>query len=302
MIEINDSTAIGNILLAVAKQGITEVSIDDIHEYEDKIAKLLMNSPCYERPDGECYTVGWSTRGIIDFTYTYEFLCKLDGMKIIFKFEEDGTPSFSKMEHYFRYNAPNALLDAIRDTIKAEGANAELQTDLKNRGNSIMPITIRAASDSDYEQIKDLFRICFGGIAESFGALSPIKGRYFVAEADHKIVAISGILPLARSDYHGYEITWTCSHPNFRRRGLVVDILRLCEHFLPNDHLPLYCSCWRVKDNADINMKFVMQKLGMHLVFQNRLNRMYIHNKECSDCHYSEDSCHCCEDLYMKER
>ncbi len=96
MIQINGSTVIGNILLAVAKQGLAEISIAEIHEYMDNISKSLMTSPHYERPDGECYMIGISTQSIVNFVYTYEFLCKLDGDKVVFKHEEDGTPSFFK--------------------------------------------------------------------------------------------------------------------------------------------------------------------------------------------------------------
>lgn len=85
---------------------------------------------------------------------------------------------------------------------------------------------IRNAIDSDKEQLRVLFKECFGNMAENNGALSWIKGRYKVAEIDNRIVAVSGILPIYNSDYNGYEITWTCTTKEYRKQGLQVAILK----------------------------------------------------------------------------
>ena len=50
---------------------------------------------------------------------------------------------------------------------------------------------IRNATDSDKEQLRVLFKECFGNMAENNGALSWINGRYKVAEIDNRIVAVN---------------------------------------------------------------------------------------------------------------
>lgn len=161
---------------------------------------------------------------------------------------------------------------------------------------------IRNAINSDKEQLRELFKECFGNMAENNGALSWIEGRYKVAEVDDRIVAVSGILPIEYSDYNGYEITWTCTTKDFRKQGLQVEILKQCLDELPDDNIPLYCDCWRVKDKNKINLHSVMKYLGMHEVLRNRINRKYPHSKDCNGCPYASENCFCCGDLYMKLR
>ena len=161
---------------------------------------------------------------------------------------------------------------------------------------------IRNATDLDKEQLRVLFKECFGNMAENNGDLSWIKGRYKVAEIDNRIVAVSGILPISNSDYNGYEITWTCTTKEYRKQGLQVAILKQCLKELPEDGISLYCDCWRVKDNDKINLHSVMKHLGMNEVLRNRINRKYPHSKDCNGCPYESENCFCCGDLYMKAR
>lgn len=165
-------------------------------------------------------------------------------------------------------------------------------------------IIIRNALNRDEKQLKELFKQCFGNLAEDGGALSWIEGRYKVAEDDttNKIVAVSGILNVNHSDYNGYEITWTCTMPEYRKQGLIVKILEQCESELENDHIPLYCDCWRIAANEYINLHSVMKHLGMRQVIKDRISRVFPHNKECVGCINKKDGCYCHGDLYFKER
>ena len=115
-------------------------------------------------------------------------------------------------------------------------------------------ILFRKTTENDRVQLEKLFQECFGDMAKKNGALSWIEGRYVVAELHTdctskevnfppKIVAVSGILGLEHSDYNGYEITWTCTTKEYRKQGLVVEILKRCENELPDDEIPLYCDC-----------------------------------------------------------
>ena len=113
---------------------------------------------------------------------------------------------------------------------------------------------------------------------------------------------MTGILPLNKSDYDGYEITWTCTNPKHRHKGLIIHMQKECEKRLPDDGIPIYCSCWRIRDNKDINMKNVMKSLGYQIETKNLKVRHYPNYKYCRDCNYLESNCHCFDDLYYKKR
>lgn len=167
----------------------------------------------------------------------------------------------------------------------------------------------RLAEEFDKEQIRELLKENFGLMAENRGALSFIKGRYMVAihtssmeDECPKIVAVTGILPVEKSDYAGYEVTWTCTSKEHRHKGLITKMLKYCESQLPNDGIPLYCDCWRIAYNEKVNMYSVMQNMHMHEILQGRIKRVSPHSKDCADCIYAEEGCFCHGDLYMKER
>lgn len=139
-------------------------------------------------------------------------------------------------------------------------------------------------------------------MVENHGDLDWIEGQYKVAEVDNKIVAVSGIVPIEHSDYSGYEITWTCTTKKYRKQGLQVAILKQCLQELPDDGISVYCDCWRIKDNEEVNLHSVMEHLGMHEVLRNRMKDKYPHSMNCKGCPYESEICFCCDDLYMKER
>lgn len=161
---------------------------------------------------------------------------------------------------------------------------------------------IRDIKQSDKEELRKLFKSCFGNIAEINGSLDHLESRYKVAIEDDKIIAVSGILPVEQSNYQGYEITWTCCDTAYRGKGYITAILRKCLNELPDDKIPLYCSCWRIQSNPFINMIYVMRSLGFKEVSRNRLNYIHGHSKECIDCLYNCDKCFCCEDLWKLDR
>lgn len=174
----------------------------------------------------------------------------------------------------------------------------------------VTQILIREATEADREQIERLFQEGFGNIANRNGALSCIEGQYAVAELhkhyigsddESEIVAVSGIRDLDHSDFKGYEINWTCTTKEYRKQGLIVQILKKCMDSLKDDGMPLYCDCWKVGAN-DISMKSVMKHLGMHKVVAERIKRDYSYSTDCSGCPYEDEECFCCVDLYMRNR
>ena len=162
--------------------------------------------------------------------------------------------------------------------------------------------TFRKSTNDDLQGIKSILRLCFGTYPEKEGALKNIENRYMLAIFDNEIVAMTGILPLNRSCFDGYEITWTCTNPKHRHKGLIVNMQKECEKELPNDGIPIYCSCWRIKDNKDINMKDVMQSLGYEIIDKSYKPKNFSIKDICGGCIFKESKCYCTEDLYCKKR
>lgn len=175
-------------------------------------------------------------------------------------------------------------------------------------------VIIRNATEADKDQIEALFIECFGNIAHGSGALDRgVEGRYTVAEIRKvctnmnvkfapKIVAVSGIVPVEFSNLNGYEVTWTCTTEEHRKKGLIVQILNDCIQRLPNDHKPIYCSCWRVKDNQKVALSSVMTHLGFRQVLREHKKYVRPHFRYCAKCPHESEGCYCCEDLYIRER
>ena len=164
-----------------------------------------------------------------------------------------------------------------------------------------MHIIYRKSINNDYKELKELFESCFGKMAENGGALSWIENRYMVCEIDEKIISCTGILPLNKSDYNGYEITWTCTYPDFRHKGYIIDMLSLCEDEL-KDNIPIYCDCWHFENKEFANLHNALSSIGFKKVIDKRIIRGYPHSLECKGCPYKKENCICFGDLYMKKR
>lgn len=179
---------------------------------------------------------------------------------------------------------------------------------LKKDGESIsyeyveVSYTFRNANEEDRKQLENLLSTCFGEFPMEMGALDFIENKYRVAEYKGKIVAMSGILPIGKTRYAGYEVAWTCTHPLHRKRGLVLNILRQLESELPNDHLSIYCDCWRVGNDKDSSMAPMMKRLEMELIIRENQKLLSPHRKECLSCIHRKDNCICHNDLYYKRR
>ena len=162
--------------------------------------------------------------------------------------------------------------------------------------------SFRKSTNEDLEGIKNILRLCFGIFPEKQGALANIENRYMLAIFNNEIVAMTGILPLDKSDYDGYEITWTCTKHEHRHKGLIIHMQKKCEKELQNDGFPIYCSCWRIRDNEEINMRSVMKSLGYKQKTKNIKTIKFPNNEYCHDCIYCETNCYCFDDLYYKKR
>lgn len=164
-----------------------------------------------------------------------------------------------------------------------------------------MEFEMRKSTDKDYEQIKALLKESFGDMAEHCGALDWVDNRYMVAVVNNQIVACTGILPLHKSDFNGYEITWTCTTKEFRHNGLIVKMLDACEREL-KDSKPIYCSCWHLTNKDKANLHNALTRLGFEEVIHSHVVRVHPHIDMCNYCCYSSAGCKCTGDLYQKNR
>lgn len=162
-----------------------------------------------------------------------------------------------------------------------------------------MTIIYRKSTENDISSLKTLFRLCFGELAENGGALSWIENRYMLCIVDNEVVACTGILPVNKSDYNGYEVTWTCTHPSHRHQGHIVTMLQMCEAEL-KDKLPVYCDCWHMWGKEYANLHNALTRVGFIKVIDTRIRRVYPHSKECAGCKYKKSGCMCSGDLYFK--
>lgn len=115
---------------------------------------------------------------------------------------------------------------------------------------------VRYSRKSDEEEIKDLLYKSFGEMVEIEGAYKGIdKGRYLCAVIDGEIAAITGIC--FDDEFRGYQLTWNCTKPEYRRKGIIP---KLIERLIAVTDEDIYCLCWRIGDNKNINLYMPMEK------------------------------------------
>ena len=160
---------------------------------------------------------------------------------------------------------------------------------------------MRRSLERDKEQLRILFKKSFGDMAEQCGALDWVDGRYMLTLKEDIIISCTGILPLTKSDFNGYEVTWTCTLKEYRHQGFIVSMLAACEKELQEDK-PIYCSCWHLPNKEKANLHNALTQLGYKEVIHTHVSRMYPHTGECIGCCYKGDGCYCTGDLYYKVR
>lgn len=163
------------------------------------------------------------------------------------------------------------------------------------------PYSFRAAREEDYDALYKLFDTYFGKMATEGGAMSNLSNRYLVACYEDRIVAVTGVIPPEKSNYNGYEISWTCTDANHRGRGLIVAMMQMIIEKLPSD-AELYCDCWRLFGKDRPNLYNVMQMSGFTEVIHDRIKRKFPHSSECHGCPYATKGCFCFGDLYKLRR
>ena len=155
---------------------------------------------------------------------------------------------------------------------------------------------IRYSNKNDIEQIKELLYSCFGEMVAGGGYERIESGRYLVYEEDGKIVALTGFC--FDDEFRGIQITWTCTHPDYRHKGIMQ---KLFDRLLQTTDEDVYCSCWHIGDN-DVNLHTLMQMYGFTRVVEHTESRDIQHNCPFPvDCPYRTDHCKCGNHLYLRK-
>ena len=160
-------------------------------------------------------------------------------------------------------------------------------------------LTYRFSTSKDIIQIDNLLKLCFGDRSK-YGALYHIERRYLLAYADNQLIAMTGVCDKTMSEFDGYEVDWTCCHPNYRKQGIITDMLSL---LLKDKYGDIYCSCFCEPDKDKPNLHAIMIRLGFTCIQKGYKTFAMIHDNVCSDCNFEKGkNCKCREDLYFKKQ
>ena len=157
----------------------------------------------------------------------------------------------------------------------------------------------RYSRESDREQVEKLLYDTFGIMVVYEGAYDGIpSGKYLLMfeEGTDLLVAISG---LCHSDeFPGPQITWTCTRPEYRHKGLMQDLFK---RFIYSTDQTLYCSCWRIGGNELVNLHTLMSLFGFEKVEVNYRVRSGMLCPIREGCPYYNDHCRCYNDVFMRK-
>ena len=151
----------------------------------------------------------------------------------------------------------------------------------------------RLSRESDRDGIRSLILSSFGVRDES---LENLNGRYLLFFLDSgEIVGMTG---LAWSDrLQGYEIDWSCVKPNYRKQGIMHDLIsRICQF---TDE-KIYCYCWRLNETGEISMKSLMRDFHFQEVIHSCNGYKFRLNCHRNCIHSKRENCSCWEDLYER--
>lgn len=139
---------------------------------------------------------------------------------------------------------------------------------------------IRLSRETDKYKINELLGLSFGD-RNHCGSLDNLTGRYLLAFLDDKLVGMTGLI--YSEQYKGYEVDWTCTHPDYRCKGIMHELFsRLCSL---TDEI-MNCSCWRQQDKDRINLNSLMRDFGFKEVMKPRVTWDSRYNCECGRTGY----------------
>lgn len=157
-----------------------------------------------------------------------------------------------------------------------------------------MNITYRNSTESDKNIIEELIGQRFGN-RDSYGVTDNLNGRYLLAFDNNTLVAMTGLIDCGF--YNGPEIDWTCIRKEYEGHGIITKMIETVIKDVKSD---IYCSCWRLYDNQEVNLHHAMNKLGFELVNKEHKKFNAEHYNCKNICKGYKENCKCYEDLYIK--
>ena len=142
-------------------------------------------------------------------------------------------------------------------------------------------------------------QLCFGD-RDNLEPCKDLDNRYYLYFIDDVLVAMTGLT--SNSEYGKLEVDWTCTHPEYRRKGYMLELFGV---MLSGTHEDIYCSCWRLSDRNKVNLQTIMDMFGFEEVINTRVHWKVPHNcfrdyeGGCSYC--TGISCECYEDLFLRK-
>lgn len=167
----------------------------------------------------------------------------------------------------------------------------------KAKRETVAPI-IRFSKQEDKDKIIELLYTCFGN-REHEGAYDNIPGRYLLCFLEDKLVAMTGLIHNA--DYNsGCEISWTCTHPEYRHQGYMMELFERIVYTTDED---IYCSCWKIPTKEHINLHHLMKEFNFELVLDSHIRSQYPHKCKVGDTcpFFTGQGCVCQQDLYVRK-
>lgn len=158
---------------------------------------------------------------------------------------------------------------------------------------------VRYSCPKDMKEVSELLLRCFGEMVEKEEAFDGIpKGKYLLMfnGDNNELCAISG---LCHSDeLPGPQITWSCTKPEYRHKGLMKELFR---RVLATTDQDVYCNCWRIGANDFVNLHTLMDLFGFVKIDSDVSSRESSTCPVKSQCPYYSSLCYCHNDTYLRK-
>lgn len=158
---------------------------------------------------------------------------------------------------------------------------------------------IRYSRESDRQQVEKLLYDTFGIMVVYEHAYDGIPtGKYLLMfeEGTDQLVAMSGLSH--EDEFPGPQITWTCTKPEYRHRGLMQELFK---RFIYSTDQDLYCSCWKIGDNKRVNLQTLMDLYGFVKVEENYCTRAGLICPLKKGCPNYRSDCRCYNDVFFRK-
>lgn len=164
-------------------------------------------------------------------------------------------------------------------------------------------IEIRKSEYKDFEAIRSLLIMCFGGRTKQDTALlqDVSEGRMLVAWDNNTVVSTLAVV--YDEKLKGKKVICACTHPVYRKLGIMHQLFAIAIDELKGAD-KLYCEALRVHNQSKANLHEVLVDLKFR-----ELQRNYLSwdSKKCRKAYGfscalqsgENGTCTCCEDLWL---